>query len=260
MKRIKLQMLVSGLLIIAAGALLVAFNSGVLPEEYKRIVFSWPMLLVALGFSFLFGGMKGIFHGVGLLLVGGIFLLRRMDIGYINGENIWAVVLLTAGILIVVKACFWKKCHSGNDPEKVKECYENHSFARCSYGELRESKHKNHNSADFVERNYIFGSSRERVESQTFKGGEVNCIFGGSVLDLTSAQLADGANYLEVNCVFGGVELHVPSDWSVEIRQTAIFGGFVDRRAKSSFEVNDNRKLILVLTAVFGGGEIKNHA
>lgn len=263
MKNIKLQPLIIGLLVIAAGALLVAFNSGALPVEYKRIVFSWPMLLVAVGFFTLFGGVKGIFGGIALIMVGGIFLLRRMDIAgsYLNGENIWATVLVVAGILIVAKSCFLRKSHSKFcDPEKAREWKEKHGLHCHAHRARRDFRDESRNFSDYLERSCVFGSVREKVESQSFSGGEVNCIFGSVVLDFAHAQLAEGVNYLEINAVFGGVELYLPNDWSVEMRQTCVFGGFVDRRTKATFDIADGRKLILVLNSVFGGGEIKSHA
>jgi len=97
------------------------------------------------------------------------------------------------------------------------------------------------------------------VESQSFCGGEINCVFGSLQLDFTSAQLAEGENYLEINTVFGGVVLYIPADWKLELRQTNVVGNFVDNRPKPSFEVNDNRKLVLEIASVFGGGEIRSY-
>ncbi len=273
MKHVKLQMLVSGLLVIAAGVLLVLFNSGALPMEYRSIIFSWPMLLIAIGFSFLFGGLRKSFPGIVLMLVGGLFLLRRMDYacGFITRENIWATVLVVVGILIVVKACFFHAFHKKfHDPEKMREWQEKHPHFNnddcCGkkhgrygrYGNRRFDR-ENSNGIDYIDRACIFGGSRERVTSQNFKGGEINCIFGSLKLDLTAAQLAEGENYLEISTIFGGIELIIPADWHVELHQTNVFGGFADKRPKATFEVADNRRLVLEIASIFGGGEIKSH-
>jgi predicted membrane protein len=244
-----------GLLVVAAGGLLAAFNSGALPAESRRVVFSLPMLLVAAGVATLLGERRGVLPGAALVVVGGVLLLRRMEVaaGYLSGENIWAAVLVVAGGLLVAKACFLKRrgarcCGSERREERLSGCH-----ARRAAGESR-------SFSDYLERTCVFGGARERVESQSFSGGEVSCVFGSVELDFTSAQLAEGVSYLEVSAVFGGVELYIPSDWYVEVRPTNIFGGFVDRRTKATFDVADNRKLVLVITSVFGGGEIKSHA
>ncbi len=261
-------MLISGLLIIAAGILLALFNAGTLPVEYKRIVFSWPMLVVAIGFSSLFGGRRKLWWGVMLMVVGGFFLIRRMEIAscYINGENIWATILLSIGIVLVLKSCFLSSWHRRmHDPEKMKEwqkrrndcqCYPHYHHSRSRHEFNQESR----NSSEYIERTCIFGGGKEKVVSQNFKGGEISCVFGSLQLDFSAAQLAEGENYLEINTVFGGIELYIPADWSIEIRQTNVFGNFVDRRPKASFEVADNRKLILAISSIFGGGEIKSNA
>ena len=94
--------------------------------------------------------------------------------------------------------------------------------------------------------------------SKIFKGGEINNVFGGMEFDLSEAQLAEGTNYLELNSVFGGIILYVPVDWKIEIRQTQVFGHFVDNRAKPGFEIDENRALVIEAHAVFGGGEIRS--
>jgi len=41
------------------------------------------------------------------------------------------------------------------------------------------------------------------------------------------------------------------------VRQTQVFGQFVDNRPKPDFEIDEKRTLIIEANAVFGGGEIK---
>ena len=62
---------------------------------------------------------------------------------------------------------------------------------------------------------------------------------------------------LEINSVFGGCVLYLPIEWNIEMRPNHVFGQFVDNRPKPSFEVDEKRKLIMEVNAVFGGGEIK---
>ena len=118
--------------------------------------------------------------------------------------------------------------------------------------------HEEHkNSKGYIERNYVFGGAREKLDMNDFRGGEINCVFGGLELDLTDAKLAEGVHYLEINNVFGGMVLYVPVDWKIEIRQTRFFGNFVDSRPKPNFTVDEKCVLLLEVNAVFGGGEIK---
>ena len=92
---IKISGIVTGLLIIAAGVLLLLFNNGNLDPAYKHVVFSWPSLVMAVGFTCIFSRCKWIF-GLVLMLVGGFFLLRKVDAGGIwaHSQTLWTVLLI----------------------------------------------------------------------------------------------------------------------------------------------------------------------
>ena len=251
---IKVSSLVLALLVIAAGVLLFAFNMGALPIEYKSVVFSWQMLLIAIGFTCFFSRHKW-FSGLMLVLLGGFFLLPKMDIpslGFVR-ENVWAIILTAVGIGILCKVLFHRKCRCNNAQFRT----------HFSIGDDSGDDWKNFsstgkgNKSGYIDRNCIFGGSKEKWDIKSFKGGEVNSVFGGIELDLSEAQLADGVHHLELNSVFGGIVLYVPADWNIEMKRTNVFGNFADSRLKTNFEVDENRLLIIEANAVFGGGEIK---
>ena len=250
--RIKVSSVICGLLFLAAGVLMMAFNAEppLLDANYKNIVFSWPMLLAAIGFVFLFSRDKWL-AGVILMLIGGFFLLPKLEIERLQfvTQNGWAIVLIIVGVLVIIRTVFGKhflfrtECHWEN---------KKHSHGCHSH---RGKYHRD--EAGFIDRNCVFGGSKEKCDVKNFRGGDVNSVFGGIELDLSDAQLAEGTNYLELNSVFGGVVLYVPIEWNIEIRQTQVFGSFVDNRPKPGFEVDEKRTLIIEANVVFGGGEIK---
>jgi predicted membrane protein len=248
--RHRISSLVFGLLVTTSGVLLFAFNAGYLPHQYKSIVFSWQMLVIAIGLSFLFSRHKW-FAGIILLFVGFGFLLPKLhQIGWATGiENIGPVALFALGVIILCKS-FW-----GRHKEPHEYFYRKmQKHARtCRKWEHWDTWHK---ETGYIDHNYIFGGNNEKLDVRDFKGGDINCVFGGLELDLTNSTLAEGVHTLEVNTVFGGVKLYVPADWKIEIRQSQVFGRFLDNRPKSAFEVDENRKLILEVSSVFGGGEI----
>ncbi|MDR0815201.1 MAG: cell wall-active antibiotics response protein [Bacteroidales bacterium] len=258
----KLSSLVFGLLIIAAGVLLFAFNTGYLPIEYKSVVFSMPSLVMLIGLVTLFS-RRGWFWGVLLFVVGGAFLLPKLHIAGLNQVMIgngWSIGLIVGGILILCKTLFGKRhyhCHAdanfGDFHEKMKNHKEWHQHTRRRW----EQKQQRKSEAGFIERNFVFGGASEKINFQDFKGGDINCVFGGVELDLSDAKLAEGVHTLEINTVFGGVSLFIPVEWNIEIQQSQVFGRFVDNRPKPGFEVNEHSRLILEVTSVFGGGEIQ---
>ena len=247
----KKSSIIWGLLILAAGALLFAFNMGLLPLEYKHVAFSWPMILVVIGFSMLFSRHSW-FGGIILMLIGGFFILPKLNIEGLDFmvRNGWAMGLMIGGVLIICKTLFGKhffhqfsgKFHNN---AKWKEKHHSHNWKNSG------------NASGFIERNCVFGGGKEQLNIKEFNGGDINCVFGGIELDLTDSELAEGVHILEINSVFGGCVLYLPIEWNIEMRPNHVFGQFVDNRPKPSFEVDEKRKLIIEVNAVFGGGEIK---
>ncbi len=250
---IKISSILFGLILIVASVLLLLVSAGILPPIYKSVIISWQMLLTAIGFANLFRG-RSFFWGLSLMLTGGFFLVRKFDIEGLEfiSENIWPIILLVAGITIIFSSIFHsirrKKCKKENYDWCEKKEYRN------LYAETNSKKYE----SGYIEKNYVFAGNKEKLDIKNFKGGEINCVFGGLELDLSDAQLEEGNNYLEINTVFGGVVIFLPVDWPVEIRQNHVFGNFSDNRPKPNFEIAENRKLIINVSAVFGGGEIKN--
>ena len=243
----KISTIICGLLFLAAGVMLFAFNAGLLPMVFKRIVFSWQMFLIALGFVFLFSRNKFI-GGVILIFIGGFFLLPKLSFLSFPfvPQSGWALGLIIVGLIVLFGTVGGNRQWIRVDSEK-KWRHRRHSYHWNAHGK----------ESGYIEMNRVFSGSKERIDFNNFKGGEINSVFGGIELDLSEAQLAEGTNFLELNSVFGGIVLIVPIEWKIELRQTQVFGSFVDNRPKPGFEIDENRVLIIEANAVFGGGEIK---
>ena len=241
----KIQALLIGVIVIKIGVLLYLFNAGILAAVYKPIIFSWQALLAVIGCIMLVD-KRSWTGGAMLILIGAIFLLPKLDLPglrFTQGYG-WALIFIVMGFLILCKAIFGKNCcHTHREHNHVH--HQTHS--RWSRDE-----------AGYIERNYVFGGGKEKIDAPDFKGGEINCVFGGLDLDLSDAQLAEGIHTLEINTVFGGVNIYVPTHWRVEIRQTRVFGSFEDRRNKPYFDVEENKTLVIIISAIFGGGEIRS--
>lgn len=246
MKKVKIGSVALGLFVITTGILLFAFDANILPIEYKRIVFSWQMLLIAIGVICMLHKQGA---GVVLACVGGFFILPKFNSTLFDFSHvsIWSALLIALGLTILWHVFFANRKH---------RCYCKRN--RIKDVKLDANKDFSIDSSDYVNRNYIFSGSKEIIDSQKFIGGEINCIFGGLELDLSNAQLAEGVHILELNNVFGGVVLYIPIHWKVEIHKDQIFGNFEDKRPRSNFEVSENRLLIIKASSIFGGGEIKS--
>lgn len=243
------------LIAIAAGVMLLGFNSGVLPIEWRRVFFSWQMLLMLIAMSeYARGHITG---GTVLLVLGGFFIVRRLAPLYPGiaesgmGDNWWPVLLIVAGVVILGGMIFGPR----------RGC-------RCENGGWNGNWNGNWNSKDWggrsskasgvIDTEVIFGGIEQVYLDPVFRGGRISAFFGGVKLDLRRTELPVGETWLKVESVFGGVEIDAPEEWNIEVRGTSFFGGFTDKRLPALEPGNsDDRKLVIKTNCVFGGGEIK---
>lgn len=225
-----------GVIIIVAGFVLLLTNNNILPDWVNHIFFSWQMLLIGIGVISLFTSESRT-PGTILILIGGIFMVQRIPELDINVWHFfWPVILIAIGVLILTKRL----------PRRP--------------WPPRGFQLNNQNLDDgYIHEENIFSGGKQRVMHQVFRGGHINCIFGGSEVDLTQATLADGVSELEVNTIFGGVTLIVPADWRVQLKMTSIMGGFTDKRSYIKESPDPSRILIIKGSTIFGGGELKSY-
>lgn len=223
----------TGVVLVCVGFILVLRNTNILPNYYEDIIFSWQMLLIAIGFIVTLGsGNRG--PGLVIMAVGGFFLLPEiLDVSWRLRGMFWPAVFIIAGFIVLSNNRFFAK----------------------------EKWHKSDSSAsDQIDMVNIFAGGERIISSSSFSGGRISSVFGGAEIDLTRSSLAPGDQILDISCIFGGVSLVVPSDWNVVIDVTPILGGFSDsRKVLPGRPVDATSTLVIRGTVVFGGGEIKSY-
>jgi len=225
-KQRTMKRVVFGLVVIVTGVLWMMRNMGAIDDYTASIIFTWPMLLLAIGFISLFGDSK--IFGLILMTVGGFFLASRVyDILLEFKQVFWPTLIIVAGVMILFKA--------------------GHTF--------KSRVRKQARSNDLLDEVNVFGGGEIRVNSSQFQGGKIEVVFGGSNVILLDSELAEGDNILEISAVFGGFKLIVPAHWNVKIETSNVFGGVVDKRIITG-TVDMSRTLVVRGSAVFGGGEI----
>ena len=226
---LKRKSLVFGLIVLGLGLAWLMRNFGLLGDNTWDVIFSWQMLLIAIGVINISNDSSRVFGWI-LIAIGGFFLVSDLyDLPTSFRTIFWPSLLILVGLVLIFGSSkIFRRRHF--------------SF---SQGE------------DFIEEVAIFGGGDRVVESQAFRGGEIIAIFGGSKIDLTHAQLAPGGVVIENVTIFGGSTLIVPSDWNVKIEVFNIFGGYSDKRVRSG-NVDYNKVVTVKGVAIFGGGEIKS--
>jgi hypothetical protein len=106
-------------------------------------------------------------------------------------------------------------------------------------------------SADEIVAVAIFGPLEFHSTSKNFRGGRLECWYGGGVLDLRDATLAPEGATLQVRAVFGGGQIVVPSDWKV-VSTVQGMGGLQDIRDAKGFAA-DAPELVIEGVLIAGG-------
>ena len=235
------------LLVIGGAALLKAMLFPI-PEW----VFTWQMLLIALGF---FIGVRHGFRGAAwfiLMLIGGVFLLNEFFPELMLKQYLWPAALIVLGLFFILRPRrhhrYWKEQTENKVDEKIESALnpENKEPKATTSGE------------DYIDTTSIFGGVKKNIISKDFKGGDITNIMGGSEIDLTQADI-NGTVTIDLTQVFGGTKLIVPSNWQVKAQMAAIFGGVEDKRSVHNVPLDPNKLLIIDGTSIFGGIEIKSY-
>jgi predicted membrane protein len=232
----KSRKMVFGLLILFIGIIFLFDNIGLLPYDVKDVLFTWQMLLIAIGLLNISGG-RNYFPGIIMIMIGAFFLIPHLIVFSFNFTKLfWPILLITIGLLIIFRQNIGPHRHPQHPP----------------FTQLDD------NSDSLIDEINVFGGSKRNVVSQSFSGGKITSIFGGTELDFTHAKLADGTSVLDMVCIFGGTSIVLPADWHVRTEVVSILGGFADKRQNIPAITDKDKVLIIKGVAIFGGGEIKS--
>jgi predicted membrane protein len=221
-----------GVILVVIGVFLVLRNTGFFPGFIDNIIFSWPMLLVAIGLIITIGSSGGKTSGIIVMAVGAFFLLPHIFREAFDVNMFWPSIFIIIGVIFI-----FSRRRGWNAVSTAPEVGD-----------------------DYIDLVHVFSGGERKIVSENFRGGKVTAIFGGSEIDLTKARLAPGKSELELSCVFGGTTIIVPDDWNVKIEVVPVLGGFGDSRKLNPGRMVDTTKQLVIKGAViFGGGEVKSY-
>ena len=213
-------------------------------------LYSWPMIMIVVG-AFIF--LKNGFGGLPFILFGLFFLLKEENIisDEVRNYAIPVFVILIGLIFILKRNHHPIAQHRNHFRRKFR--HRSYMDSECSMGQWRTH---DKSEEDFIDINSIFGSAEKSMFTKTFKGGNINCAFGGAKINLTQADIEQKA-ILSVSVAFGGAEITVPANWQVQNELTAILGGIEDKRRMTAMD--ESKKTLILRGGIFCGGvEIKN--
>ncbi|MCL2597825.1 MAG: cell wall-active antibiotics response protein [Paludibacter sp.] len=248
-----------GGLLILCGMLFLLSNVNASWQVWRPVFFSWQMLIILIGIFHFCG--RHYLMGAFVTIVGIFFFLPvlandfPMTFGWIPSDFVnqyWALLVVSAGVLIVLNVIFGKQHHHYHHRGR---------HYHYKYHKYRDQWNKDncfikYSNEGMIERNLVFCGGDEIFLEPEFRGGRISCVCGGFKLNLRKTTLPEGETFLDIHCVCGGVEIYVPENWHVEIRTSNILGGSCDSRFKG-VEIDHSRKLIIAGDCVLGGVDIK---
>ena len=213
-----------GVLIILAGAVLLAGNLGLIDSHYVFRNFG-PVVIFILGAATLMRRRHDqVLLGLILMFVGAWGFATQQQWIKIH---FWAVIgplmLVLAGGSVVWRA-FNRPVPQGAGDAYIR------TFAVFSGAELR--------------------------PTVPFQGADLTAVMGGIKLDLSNASMAGDTAVVDVFALMGGGEIFVPRDWDVTVKVISLMGGCSDKRRPSTLPAT--KHLIIQGMAVMGGVEIKD--
>jgi predicted membrane protein len=237
--------LVAGILLIAAGGLLLLERSGLLSFDIGHFIFSWKTLLIAIGLITI-SSRENRPTGYILMGLGLLFWMPELIGEEIRFSTIfWPAVLIGVGVMIITRKGDRKQFHFHHVPNA---------------GDAEPIPNTGNNSdrvTDYIDDLAVFGGGNTKVFSENFRGGKITAIFGGSDIDLKNAKPAENCT-IDLFVLFGGSKLIVPEDWQIKSEVVAIFGGSTDKRVFPTVK-NSEKYVVIKGVVLFGGIEFKSY-
>jgi predicted membrane protein len=218
--------------------------------------------------------------GLGIILIGAIFLLGNLDI--INPHEyfrLWPAILVVIGIAYLIQGRHgagrvWGVILTFVGAAMLLDRLYFIHFSLWDYwplilvfvgammilrGTPRHrgipfSAEESNDAHSYLKGAAILGGFKRKNNSQDFKGGELTAILGGCEIDLRDASIK-GEAVIDIFAMMGGIEMRVPEDWTIILEGFPILGGFED---KTHPPKENTKRLVIKGTVIMGGAEIKN--
>jgi predicted membrane protein len=216
-----------GLMLICLGVLFLLDQMGRL--DFGDLVGRyWPIVFIIIGVSILLSNsFKNVGSGIFFILFGAFFLLLRLHIfDRAVWHYIWPLAIIATGLWLLLRPAWHPKKNEAGDV-----------------------------GGDDLSISQVFSGSARKVESQNFRGGKADVVFGSAEIDLRAAKLAGGQATLVLSVVFGEIEVYVPRDWQVVLEGSPVLGS-IDSHKKAA-TVPTTQTLTIKGSAVFGSIEVK---
>jgi hypothetical protein len=257
--------MIPGIILVAIGALFLLGNLHIV--HVSTWFAYWPVILIAIGLVKLVDSTHTGGHIAGgvLMAVGGIFLADNL--GYIRIDQMWPLILIAIGLFML-----WTRLRPGQDygqwwgrwqqrQQQRRQRWGGRWDKSWTMGKPWSDDDVRYDDSslegDKIHEVNVFSGTKRVITDQDFRGGKVDCVFGGITLDLRGANIAGDKAVLHISAVYGGAIVLIPAHWDLVIRGGGFFGGYSDQTVHPP-RTPETKRLIAKGGAVFGGVTFKN--
>jgi hypothetical protein len=107
---------------------------------------------------------------------------------------------------------------------------------------------------DYINTTAVFGEVKRSVLSPNFQLGQITNVFGRTTFDFSKADINTAV--IDISQVFGEVVIKVPPKWRVIDNASNIFAVVEDKRKNISFNITNDKILIIKGIGIFGAVKI----
>ncbi|MCT1530335.1 MULTISPECIES: LiaF domain-containing protein [Sphingobacterium] len=240
-------------------------------------MFGWETILIIIGLVI---GINSKFEkksSIVLIIIGSVFLLKNeLDIHL--GRFLIPAAAIALGFYLINRNKSTPTLPPTTPPKdeydwdkRVTEDYQNNNGGQSPTG--TQNPNDSYAQTDSVHRNYgknfmpdfenylkvdnYFSDTKKVILTKNFLGGNITSVFGSTQLNFLQADLKQPV-VIDTFQLFGSTKIIVPTNWKVYSNISSIFGEVDDRRPMIEVVTDENKKIYITGTSLFGGLTIKN--
>ncbi len=240
-------------------------------------MFGWETILIIIGLVI---GINSKFEkksSIVLIIIGSVFLLKNeLDIHL--GRFLIPAAAIALGFYLINRNKSTPTLPPTTPPKdeydwdkRVTEDYQNNNGGQSPTG--TQNPNDSYAQTDSLHRNYgknfmpdfenylkvdnYFSDTKKVILTKNFLGGNITSVFGSTQLNFLQADLKQPV-VIDTFQLFGSTKIIVPTNWKVYSNISSIFGEVDDRRPMIEVVTDENKKIYITGTSLFGGLTIKN--
>jgi len=263
-----------GTFIILFGVFLLMKNLD-LGYFFPNWIFGWEMILIIIGLVI---GVNSKFQkksSVILIAIGSIFLLKDW-LHFSTGKVLLPIIVIIIGIYMINRnrKTIIPPLPPQDPPKHPTDEFdwdkrvtnidytENNDTSYSTIAQEPKAQGHSAHSTSYFSENYlkveaVFGNAKKIVLSKNFLGGTITNIFGSTQINLLQADLNQPV-VIDVFSLFGSTKIIVPPHWTVNSSISSILSETDDRRVIINHAFDENKKVYITGTSIFGNVTIKN--